>query len=107
MNSDINPYILDQQDLVRDIQCMINSEKLQDVLLKLDIFPALLDAIWLLKLPGPFFYYNYFGWLLTGMSKNDLLEMQRIMRERQQEDYKKKAGMKLDESKGVRYQTIQ
>lgn len=42
-----------------------------------------------------------------GMSKNDLLEMQRIMRERQQEDYKKKAGMKLDESKGVRYQTIQ
>ncbi|XP_020623771.1 protein FAM133B-like [Orbicella faveolata] len=42
-----------------------------------------------------------------GMSKNDLLEMQRIMRERQQEDYKKKAGMKLDETKGVRYQTIQ
>ena len=43
----------------------------------------------------------------TGMSKNDLLEMQRIMRERQQEEYKKKAGMKLDETKGVRYQTIQ
>lgn len=50
---------------------------------------------------------NYFVLRFTGMSKNDLLEMQRIMRERQQEEYKKKAGMKLDETKGVRYQTIQ
>lgn len=41
-----------------------------------------------------------------GMSKADLLEMQRVMRERQQEDYKKKAGMKLDETKGVRYHTM-
>ena len=53
------------------------------------------------------FQPNHFVLLFTGMSKNDLLEMQRIMRERQQEDYKKKAGMKLDETKGVRYQTIQ
>ena len=40
------------------------------------------------------------------MSRDDLLEMQRVMRERQQEDYKKKAGWKVDETKGVRYQTI-
>ena len=40
------------------------------------------------------------------MSRQELLEMQRIMRERQQEDYKKKSGMQIDETKGVRYQTI-
>ena len=40
------------------------------------------------------------------MSRDDLLEMQKVMRERQQEDYKKKAGWKVDETKGVRYQTI-
>ncbi|KAK2553161.1 hypothetical protein P5673_025618 [Acropora cervicornis] len=40
------------------------------------------------------------------MSRQDLLEMQRIMRERQQEDYKKKSGMQIDETKGVRYHTI-
>lgn len=40
------------------------------------------------------------------MSKEDLLEMQKIMRERQLEEYKKKAGLQLDETKGVRYQTI-
>ena len=44
--------------------------------------------------------------LPTGMTKEDLLEMQRIMRERQQEEYKKKAGFQPDETKGVRYQTI-
>lgn len=44
--------------------------------------------------------------LHTGMTKEDLLEMQRIMRERQQEEYKKKAGFQPDETKGVRYQTI-
>lgn len=41
-----------------------------------------------------------------GMSREDLLDMQRVMRERQQEDYKKKAGWKVDETRGVRYQTI-
>lgn len=40
------------------------------------------------------------------MSRQELLEMQRIMRERQQEDYKKKSGMQIDETKGVRYHTI-
>lgn len=41
-----------------------------------------------------------------GMSRQELLEMQRVVRERQEEDYKKKAGMQVDETKGVRYQTI-
>ena len=50
--------------------------------------------------------FNFFFLLHTGMSRGDLLEMQRIMRERQQEDYKRKAGMKLDETKGVRYHSI-
>jgi hypothetical protein len=36
----------------------------------------------------------------------DLSEMQRIMRERAEEDYKKRAGLKTDETRGVRYHVI-
>ena len=36
----------------------------------------------------------------------DLSEMQRITRERAEEDYKKRAGLKADETRGIRYHVI-
>lgn len=39
-------------------------------------------------------------------SYTDLTDMQQVMRERAEEDYKKKAGLKADETRGVRYQVI-
>ena len=42
----------------------------------------------------------------TTSTLTDLSEMKRILRERAEEEYKKKAGFKADETRGVRYHII-
>ena len=41
---------------------------------------------------------------LSELSRTELEEMQKVVRERGEEDYKRNIGLKNDTSKGIRYQ---